>query len=395
MEFLFNDIGLSESINLKNKKDLHWRLTSKLKKKYGFDNLANILTNEGFVVKKCKICNRYINFNIIFDDHNDHLKVKDIQHLTRYSNYQYCYGYYKDCPGIKMNSNSAEFISKVRDISIDDALQYIKKNNKSPFYKENHNNLNEYKKSQSRDKNFFISRYGKVEGIKRWKNAQDKADYSRSLDGYIEKYGKIKGSMKWHEYQKSKDTMSRSKFKTEEEYKNRIKEVLPTYDNFIRRYGKIKGEIKWDEYSKNRKCGASKWSNNLIDKIIDSSWFKLLPIEKMYYYNHSKYGEYVICDENNKNCFMYDFTIFFKNDKKIIIENHGNVFHANENLSINERNKFKHPFSKESFSEVLERDIKKRKRAEDKGFTVLYLWDTETDENNIKLLKSKIYELLK
>lgn len=394
MEYTLNNIGLIESIVLKNTKDLNWRLTSKLKKKYGLDVLANILINAGFNVDKCKLCNRFINFNILFDDTSkDHLSIIGVRHLTKYSNYQYCYGFYKDCIGIKMNSNSAEFISKVKDITINDALHFIKKNNKSPFYKENHEDINDYKKCQSRNKDFFIQRYGEDDGTERWKTAQIQANYSRSLLGYIEKYGKIEGSIKWNEYQKSKDSMSRKLFNSDEEYNTRINSIKLTYDNFIKKYGEELGKIKWKLYLSNRSIGYSKWSINIIDTLMNLHWFKDLPIDKVYY--ATKNREYCICDETNKNCFLYDLTIFMKDGKRIIIEFNGNKFHANPNLSINERNLWFQPFSKESFDIVLNNDKIKKLRAESKGFIVYYVWDNNDDNFNINYIKTKIYELFK
>ena len=46
-----------------------------------------------------------------------------------------------------MNSNSFEFLSKIHNISMDEAKVLLKENNKSPFYKENHKSDYMYRKS--------------------------------------------------------------------------------------------------------------------------------------------------------------------------------------------------------------------------------------------------------
>lgn len=390
MIYKFKDLGLTTTLQLKNYEKLNLYLTKNLKRKYTTEKLIEVLESNGYQIKKCKICNRPINFQIIFDEN---IKIIGVEHLTRYSNYQYCYAFYNDCPGRTLNPNSAEFISKVLDITESEALDYIKKNNKSPFYKENHKTKDSYAKYQSRNKNFFIKRYGKKEGLKRWQLSIDKANYSRSLDGFIEKYGKINGTIKWNEYQRKKDTVSRKNFKTEEEYLARIAQLKLTFENFVRKYGEEKGKIKWDEYNKNRSNCYSKWSISLIEKVIETNWFKSLDVEKMYYatLNH----EIVICNESNKKCYMYDFGIHFKSGKKIIIEFNGNKFHPNENLSLNERNNWYHPFSKRNFDECMVKEIDKKNRAINRGYDIFYVWDNQTDEENLEIIKNKLYELLK
>jgi hypothetical protein len=68
----------------------------------------------------------------------------------------------KKCKGGKLNANSSEFLSIVLDITIDEAKTYLRNRNSSPFYKENFNTKEEYKKSQTRNIQYFIDIYGET-----------------------------------------------------------------------------------------------------------------------------------------------------------------------------------------------------------------------------------------
>ncbi len=156
-------------------------------------NLINYLISLGFKIKKCNICNKEYNHNFYleFDIKDNQVFISNIQYGKRTGNYNknYCYGKNLNCPGLKMNSNSAEFISLTLNLNKNEALDYIHKNNKSPFYLINHKNYDDYKKSQSRNKKYFITKYGEEQGIYKYEDFCKKSKYSNSKQYYLDNYG--------------------------------------------------------------------------------------------------------------------------------------------------------------------------------------------------------------
>ena len=122
-----------------------------------------------------------------------------------------------NCESKKLNKNSIEFVRKAYGINETAALEKIHGRNSSPFYKENHQNINDYKKSQSRSKKWF-------EENDKDRNAWiNKANYSRSYQGYIDSN---RESM-WNAVQQRKAI---------------------TLDNFIKKYGAQEGLLKYNKW---------------------------------------------------------------------------------------------------------------------------------------------------
>lgn len=70
---------------------------------------------------------------------------------------------------------------------------------------------------------------------------------------------------------------------------------------------------------------------------------------------------------------MYDFACL---DRNKIIEYQGDMYHANP--KIYEEHEYPHPFRKNKTSkEIWDHDKKKKMRANEEGFEVLYIWDSE------------------
>ena len=93
-------------------------------------------------------------------------------------------------------------------------------------------------------------------------------------------------------------------------------------------------------------------------------------------------SEYFLKDDN---IYFYDFTI---KNKKIIIEYNGVAFHARpEEL---DKNEWFNPFTKESASDNIKKNLIKKKVAIDNGFDILEIWSDECYLNNIEICKKFI-----
>lgn len=213
------------------------KLTPVIKKLLKRNNIDifNHLKYLGFEVKMCNICKKEYNpnFDLFFNiSNNNEVKISDIKWGKSTYNYEkynknYCYGSNKKCPGIKMNPNSSEFISKTMNISIEEALNYIKRHNKSPFYRENHKSLDDYSRSQSRGIDYYINKYGESIGHVKYESHIDSIKHSNSRMGYIEKYGKLDGLKLWNDLCKKKAI---------------------TLANLQNKYGKIDGSTKYNNW---------------------------------------------------------------------------------------------------------------------------------------------------
>ena len=213
-----------------------------LKRKIGI-SINAYLTYKKIDNEKCRICNvgnppLDINFEIV----DDFIEIKGFSFRRKV----YCYGENCECDGIKMNSNSFEFLSKIHNISMDEAKVLLKENNKSPFYKENHKSDYMYRKSQSRSIEYYIDKYGIELGNKKYNEHVDKISIANSEEGYISKYGEELGKKMFNDVSYKKDSMSLDFFikknsgdydKAIFEYEGRKKSVNVSVENFINRYG--------------------------------------------------------------------------------------------------------------------------------------------------------------
>jgi len=394
-------------------------LKKSLKKKFGI-SLPEYLLYKKFEVEKCRLCNTEYppvkpNTSIV----NDEFIITGFEYTKKI----YCYGLNKECCGIQMNSNSFEFISKVNNISIDDAKKYLKENNKSPFYKENWKSENDYKKSQSRSLEYYINKYGIDEGNEKYKEHLNKISISNSIEGYINKYG-INGSEKFKEISKSKDSMSLKFFVNKNkgnydkaifEYEERKKSVDISLKSFIMKYGEIEGNKRhksiiekskltllnnpnYKEICKSRAititkmiekygeeigkerynlwkesvlvpiCRSSKESLNIFNPLIEEIIKDNFISEDDIYIGKGCKNEFFIRD--GSKIFFYDFTI---RSKKIIIEYNGTLFHPK-----NKESDWINPYNKESSEKAFMRQKTKLDIAKSKGFKVLEIWSDET-----------------
>ena len=229
-----------------------------LKRKLGV-SIQEYLEHKGFIIEKCRLCyNDYPPIDIRFIIIDNTFIIEGFEYTKKI----YCYGNNKECCGLKLNSNSFEFVSKVNLISLEDAKKLLKENNKSPFYKENWKSEDEYKKSQSRSIDYYIEKYGDIKGIEKYKEHVNKISISNSIEGFRNRYGDEEGVIKFKNVSKSKDSMSLKYFllkndgdynKSLFEFEERKKTVDISLSAMIKRYGDD-GVIKYNnmmEKSKN------------------------------------------------------------------------------------------------------------------------------------------------
>jgi hypothetical protein len=377
----------------------------------GYD-LNKFIEENSKDLEKCRICKtHYPPFTIECHEDNGLVVIDGFKPIK---NKVYCYGLNKECSGIRMNSNSIEFISKTLFLTKEDALKYIKKNNKSNFYKENWNNDEDYKKSQKRDKEYFKVKYND-KCDEKYNEYIDKIKKSNSLERYINQYGYDEGNSIFKTISDKKDSMSFNYLlsknnnnyeKTKFEYDRRLKSVSINLDGFINRYGKIEGLKKYDENIIKRKETSRKYFDCLtpeqrkekyaitpekigykryeewLEKITvpltrASKESELLfrdVISKLDYNDNDIYigiddkKEYFIKDD--KKIFFYDFTI---KSLKIIIEYNGIAWHP----KLESMNYFKPIGTKLSAIELYNKQQYKINLAEQKGFKVLEVWSND------------------
>lgn len=220
----------------------------KIFKKNSID-IFKYLEQNNLPVQKCAICASAYNpyFTLDFDIlPTNEVKISNVINGHKSYNYEkynkhYCYGENRSCPGITMNPNSVEFISLTLGLSANDALAYIHKNNKSPFYLNNHESHDEYSNFQSRSKAAYINRYGEDNGLEKYNAFCDTQKYSCSKHFYLDKFGKIDGERLWEEISKKKAI---------------------TLSNMTRLYGEEMGLLKLNNW----KASCSKTNSQYIQE---------------------------------------------------------------------------------------------------------------------------------
>jgi hypothetical protein len=365
-------------------------------------------------LEKCRICKTHYP-PFIIDCHEDNNLIV-IDGFTPIRDKIYCYGLNKECPGIKMNSNSVEFISKTLLLSKDDALKYIKQNNKSSFYKENWDNDDDYKKSQKRDSEYFKNKYNGNWEVK-YNEYINKIRKSNSLERYINEYGYDEGNKIFKSICERKDSISFEYFlsknnddyeKAKIEYNERLKSISVNLEGFINRYGEIEGSKKYNDnierikeriknYFSNltpeqrkekysitpEKIGQKKYNEWIVKTMVPftraSKESEILFRDVISKLEHNDNDIYIGIDDkkeyfirDGKKIFFYDFVI---KSEKIIIEYNGVAWHPKlENIE-----HFKPIGTKLSAIELYNNQQYKISLAKSKGFKVLEIW---SDDNN-------------
>jgi len=177
---------------------------------------------------------------------------------------------------------------------------------------------------------------------------------------------------------------------SEEEAKEIISKNQSTFslDICIKKYGEIEGkkifddrQIKWqDSLNKNGnlKHGFSKASQKLFYSILEKYDF----IEHKNIFFATKNKEISLKKNVGNGIWIYDYTDM---KRKKIIEYNGDEYHANPKFF--KKDEISHPFRKQYTSEqIWAKDKLKISTAEENGFEVLTIWDSEYRSNPDKIL---------
>lgn len=158
----------------------------------------------------------------------------------------------KDCAHERahLNSNSIEYVSKSYRVDYDTALKIIHDRNETPFYfKPDKQTEDEYRKSQSRNKNWYVEQFGDLaeekmrnksevlsrklckEGLIKSHGVEESEKICKSkavtLEKMVERYGKNEGKLRYDRW---------------------LEAAKQTRDNFILRHGVELGNRKWEEH---------------------------------------------------------------------------------------------------------------------------------------------------
>lgn len=214
-----------------------------------------------------------------------------------------------------------------------------------------------------------VARFGELEGVKKWKERESK----RSEAGK-------KGSANLEYWLK--------KGYNEEEGKKKLSERQSTFSlkKCIIKYGEVEGkkrfterQIKWQKtlYKNGKlKSGYSEVSQELFYKLIEGVEIN----EYNYLLFAKKGGEFVLNDDNE--FYRYDFTDL-KN--KRIIEYNGDDYHGNPNKY--NADDFPNPFRKDlTAKDIWNKDKKKEIIANNNGFEVFVVWDSEYKKNKQEII---------
>lgn len=229
---------------------------------------------------------------------------------------------------------------------------------------------------QSRGLDFYICKYGEDEGNKKWndrKNDQSKKISILMLDEnnrekhkitkekFLIKYGLELGNIKWDEHVKN-----RKNFRT-------------LFESFILKFGEEEGKQKWKEYFCNNIRNTDSYSkisqtmfdnvyNNIDDNMKNDIYYATLNKE-FYLYNN----------ENNK-LYYYDFVM---NDIKLIIEFHGDFWHANPNIYYEN---YYHPIKKMTAKEIWKEQENKNNYARTMNYEIIEIWEKDYYKNKNDVL---------
>lgn len=165
------------------------------------------------------------------------------------------------------------------DILEDELFELYKKNvtskSKIDYYLAR-NDLNEKKaredfenwKSRPKvnSKTWYIEKYGKIDGPKKYSEWVKKFSHSHTLSGYIEKYGKIEGTRLYNQVQTNKSfSLSLEGFKERygeiegsERYSSWVENSRLTLEKFTELYGENDGPIKYYEFQNLRLSNSMK-----------------------------------------------------------------------------------------------------------------------------------------
>ena len=214
-----------------------------------------------------------------------------------------------------------------------------------------------YNKSRAITLPNMIKKYGEEKGIELWQNYCERQSYTKTLDYLIEKYGKDEGSRKYLEINRKKSASSNPKILSEK--------LSITIDQAV-----------------DLICGRSslRFNSNLEKEFIQLLESQIGPLEHSSL--NSPFGKW--CHELNK------YVVYDIKHKNCIIEFNGDYWHANpkdykENDIIRGR----------KVKDIWNFESKKLKLANDLGFSILVVWESDFIKDKSKIIKETVEWMLK
>jgi len=258
-------------------------------------------------------------------------------------------------------------------------------------------------------KDNLIKKHGHDEGIIKWKkycdlqsksnsfeykrdkhgwNIEDFEKYNKSrsvtLDNMIKKYGKENGLLKWKKYV-NRQILTKSKeyfvsLYGIDKWIELNKQKTLNLDNFIRKYGKKEGSVRFRDYLDKRICLPASKSSQEYFKKID----KLLNNKYTLYYFDKNGKEYSKMLSNGR----YVYLDFYIRELNLNIEFNGDIFHANPKIfkEDDKPNFLIDLTSKEIWDKDKEKlDLLKK----DHGIDTIIVWEKELPdpEDIVKIIK--------
>jgi hypothetical protein len=221
---------------------------------------------------------------------------------------------------------------------------------------------------------------------------------------FISKYGEIEGKLKYKEKKDKEGKASPRKKQywldkgySDDEAKTKISEIQKTFtlEKCIEKYGEEDGKKRFTERQNiwqksltnngNIKMGYSKISQELFYKLLET--YDINYRDKINFATHN--GEFRLNNPNG-GVYIYDFIDI---DNRKIIEYNGDMYHANPKKY--KENDTPHPYRKDKTAkEIWALDKIKIKTAEDNGYEVLIIWDSEYRWGNKKNVVTKSLNFL-
>jgi hypothetical protein len=223
--------------------------------------------------------------------------------------------------------------------------------------------FDQYNKSRAVTETNLIKKHGKSTGKNMWKKYVARQSYTKSKQYFIDRFGTIEGEVLWRNVNKQKVLNLR---------------------NFIRKWGNDEGQKRFFNYIDNLgkfPTFYSKISQELFEQIDEKVTF-----DHLYYATKNK--EFSKYDNINEKIYFYDFVII-EDGLKLCIEFHGDDFHANPNkYKPNDRIPVG---GRITATECWEKDRKKQLCIESFGFQYLVVWESDYRRDKVGTI-NKILE---
>jgi hypothetical protein len=262
---------------------------------------------------------------------------------------------------------SEKMVSENIKLATKNCNDFIKRVKESP---------DEYKDVMPTQFGFYLKQgYNEIEA----KNILSKRQSTFNYTKCIEKYGEVEGHRIWKErqekwYEKTKDKLSKGEYL---KYESILKEFGGNEELADKIYSERISNI-----SKSKFGNASKRSLKLFKQLCEICHNNNLK----YFIGDDENKEYYLFDKSNKKIYFYDFTIL---DIKLIFEFNGRLWHSKKFLE-NNINQFGFNLSNQFVIDKLKREL-----AEKNGFEVIYLWEEDGFEHNIKKSTSILMDRIK